>query len=145
MLIFLLTHHPPSIAPKQNGRLTFTFVGDGVESAVARAKATARDKAVQVVGGVSIAQQLLDAGRVDELHVDIMPVFLGTGFRSFESAIALRPFWTVQFMDTRTPRDVGTARSGRRVRITARSSSISAGRLRGPTPIWNFPRESGLS
>ena len=84
--IFVLTHHPPSVAPKQDGHLTFTFVTDGVESAVAQAKAAARDKAVQVVGGVSIAQQLLDAGLVDELHVDIMPVFLGIGLRSFESS-----------------------------------------------------------
>ncbi|HEV2948878.1 MAG TPA: dihydrofolate reductase family protein [Gemmataceae bacterium] len=57
-----------------------------MESAVAQAKPAARDKAVQVVGGVSVAQQLLDAGLVDELHVDIMPVFLGTGLRSFESS-----------------------------------------------------------
>ena len=64
----VLTHHPPSVAPKQDEHLTFTFVTDGVESAVAQAKAAARDKAVQVVGGVSIAQQLLDAGLVDELH-----------------------------------------------------------------------------
>ena len=84
--IFVLTHHPPSVAPKQDEHLTFTFVTDGVESAVAQAKAAARDKAVQVVGGVSIAQQLLDAGLVDELHVDIMPVFLGIGLRSFESS-----------------------------------------------------------
>jgi dihydrofolate reductase len=55
-----------------------------VQSAVAQAKAAARDKAVQVVGGVGIAQQFLDAGLVDELHVDIMPVFLGGGLRSFE-------------------------------------------------------------
>jgi hypothetical protein len=46
--------------------LTFTFVTDGVESAVAQAKAAARDKAVQVVGGGSIAQELLDAGLGDE-------------------------------------------------------------------------------
>ena len=84
--IFVLTHHPPSIAPKQDEHLTFTFVTDGVESAVAQAKAAARDKAVQVVGGVSIAQQLLGAGLVDELHVDIMPVLLGSGLRSFESS-----------------------------------------------------------
>ena len=62
------------------------FVTDGVESAVAQAKAAARDKAVQVVGGVSIARQLLDAGLADELHVDIMPVFLGIGLGSFESS-----------------------------------------------------------
>jgi dihydrofolate reductase len=84
--IFVLTHRLPSFAPKQDERLTFTFVTDGVESAVARAKAAALDKAVQVVGGVSIARQLFDAGLVDELHIDIMPVFLGTGLRSFESA-----------------------------------------------------------
>jgi dihydrofolate reductase len=88
--IFVLTHHPPSVAPKQDEHLTFTFVTDGVESAVAQAKAAARDKAVQVVGGVSIARQLLDARLVDELHVDIMPVFLGSGLRSFESASLAR-------------------------------------------------------
>jgi len=84
--IFVLTHHPPRVAPKQDKHLTFTFVTNGVESAVRQAKAAARDKAVQVVGGVSIAQQLFDPGLVDELHVDIMPVFLGTGLRPFESS-----------------------------------------------------------
>ena len=84
--IFVLTHHPPSVAAKQDEHLTFTFVADGVESAIAQAKAGARDKAVQVVGGVSIAQQLLDARLVDELQVDIMPVFLGIGLGSFESS-----------------------------------------------------------
>jgi dihydrofolate reductase len=58
--IFVLTHRPPSVAPKQSEHLTFTFVTD-VESAVAEAKAAVRDKAVHVVGGVSVAQQLLDA------------------------------------------------------------------------------------
>jgi dihydrofolate reductase len=60
-------------------------VTDGVESAIAQAKAAARDQAVQVVGGVTLAQQVFDARLVDELHVDIMPVFLGIGLRSFES------------------------------------------------------------
>jgi dihydrofolate reductase len=84
--IFVLTHHPPSVALKQDEHLTFTFVTEGAESAVAQAKAAALDKAVQVVGGVSIARQILDAGLVDELHVDVMPVFLGIGLRSFESS-----------------------------------------------------------
>ena len=82
----MLTHHPPSVAPKQDDYVTFTFVTGGIESTVSQARAAARDKAVQVVGGVSIAQQLLGAGLVDELHVDIMPVFLGIGLRSFESS-----------------------------------------------------------
>ena len=63
--IFVLNHHPLSVAPKQDEHLTFTFVTDGVESAIAQVKAAARDQAVQMVGGVSMAQQLLDAGLVD--------------------------------------------------------------------------------
>src|SRR5712691_7172014 len=45
--IFVLTHRPPRVAPKQDEHLTFTFVTDGVESAIAQARAAARDKAVQ--------------------------------------------------------------------------------------------------
>jgi dihydrofolate reductase len=81
--IFVLTHHPPAIPPKQDGNLTFTFVTDGVESAVSQAKAAAGDRSVQVIGGADVVQQLLDAGLVDELHVDVMPVLLGDGLRLF--------------------------------------------------------------
>jgi dihydrofolate reductase len=89
--IFVLTHHPPKVVPKQDQRLTFTFVTDGLELAVAQAKADAdkggkSDKAVQVVGGVNVAQQLLDGRVADELHNDIMPIFLGAGVRAFESS-----------------------------------------------------------
>src|SRR5712664_4692903 len=79
--IFVLTHHPPSVAPKQDEHLTFTFVTDGVESAVAQAKAAAGDRVVEVVGGASVVRQLLVAGLLDELHVDVMPVLLGAGLR----------------------------------------------------------------
>jgi dihydrofolate reductase len=86
--IFVLTHHPPQVPLKQDDRLTFTFVQDGVASAVAQAKAAAGDRAVQVVGGVNVIQQLLqrEAGLVDELHIDVMPLFLGDGLRLFEHA-----------------------------------------------------------
>jgi hypothetical protein len=43
--IFVLTHNPPAIPPKQDDRLTFTFVGEGIASAVEQAKAAAEDKA----------------------------------------------------------------------------------------------------
>lgn len=52
--IFVLTHHPPRILPKQDERLTFTFIGDGVASAVSQAKAAAGNKAVQIIGGASV-------------------------------------------------------------------------------------------
>ena len=81
--IFVLTHDPPRVQPKQDEHLTFTFVTDGVESAIAQATAAAGDKAVVVVGGVSVVQQLLQAGLVDELRVDVMPVLRGAGLRSF--------------------------------------------------------------
>ncbi len=84
--IFVLTHHPPRSPPQQDDRLTFTFVGDGVTSAVAQAKAAAGDKAVQVVGGANVIQQLLEAGLVDELHIDVMPLFLGDGLCLFTHA-----------------------------------------------------------
>ena len=64
--------------------LTFTFVTGGIESAIEQAKAVAGDKDVTIIGGASIAQQCLRVGLVDELHIDIMPVFLGGGLRPFE-------------------------------------------------------------
>ena len=52
--IFVLTRQVPRVAPKQDEHLTFTFVADGVESAVAQAKAALGKKAVQVIGGASV-------------------------------------------------------------------------------------------
>ncbi len=83
--IFVLTHHPPATPPQgQNEKLTVTFVTDGIARAMEQAKAAAGDKDVTVVGGANTAQQLLKAGLVDELAVDIVPRLLGTGLRFFE-------------------------------------------------------------
>jgi dihydrofolate reductase len=61
----------------------FTFVTDGVESAVEQAKAVAGDKGV-AVGAASIAQQCIKAGLLDEIHIDLVPVLLGDGVRLFD-------------------------------------------------------------
>jgi dihydrofolate reductase len=61
----------------------FTFVTDGVESAVEQAKAVAADKDV-AVGAASIAQQCIRAGLLDEVHINLVPVLLGNGIRMFE-------------------------------------------------------------
>ncbi len=82
--IFVLTHQPPVQHPKENDRLTFTFVTDGIASAIAQAKAAAGDKDVTVVGGASTIQQILRAGLADELHIDILPVLLNGGTKLFE-------------------------------------------------------------
>jgi len=83
--IFVLTHQPPNRQPLQDDRLTFTFISNGVETAVSRAVAAAGGRAVQVVGSVSVIDQLLRAGLVDEMRVDVMPVLLGGGLRMFGS------------------------------------------------------------
>jgi len=86
--IFVLTHHASKKKPKETSRLTFTFVTDGLESAIRQAKAAAGDKDVTIIGGASTIQQCLKARLADELHVDIMPVLLCDGLQLFENISA---------------------------------------------------------
>jgi dihydrofolate reductase len=83
--IFVLTHDaPPKKAKGENEKLSITFVSDGIESAIQKAKSAAGNKNVQVIGGADTAQQCLRAGLVDELVVGIMPILLGEGLSFFE-------------------------------------------------------------
>jgi dihydrofolate reductase len=81
--IFVVTHTPPARLPRQDERLTFTFVTDGVASAIAQAKAAAGDRNVTVLGA-SVLQQCLREGLADELHVDVRPILLGEGLRLWD-------------------------------------------------------------
>lgn len=83
--IFVLTHNIPEKFPKGNDKLTLTFVTDGIESAIEKAKVAAGDKLIQVIGGADTIQQCLNSGLCDELQIDLMPVFLGEGLRLFEN------------------------------------------------------------
>jgi dihydrofolate reductase len=74
--VVVLTHRPPTDRPQEDEN--FAFVTDGIEAAVAKAKQLAGDKVVGVNGG-TIARQCLDAGLLDEVHVDLAPVLLGGG------------------------------------------------------------------
>ena len=82
--IFVLTHRPPARWPKENGRIAFTFVTEGTAAAVRAARAAAGERDVTVVGGPVLITELLTGGHLDELHVDVMPVFLGRGKRFFD-------------------------------------------------------------
>lgn len=82
--IFVVTKTKPKKHPKENHQLKFTFVTNGVESAIKRAKETAGDKDVTIAGGANIAVQAIQTGLVDEIHMDIMPVLFGDGLRPFE-------------------------------------------------------------
>jgi dihydrofolate reductase len=81
--VFVLTHHER--APLALEGTTFTFVTDGIESALEQAKAAAGGKDVTIGGGAAAAQQYLAAGLVDEMLLNVVPALLGSGTRLFES------------------------------------------------------------
>ena len=78
---FIVTHRIPEEWIYEGS--PFTFVTDGVESAIHQAKEAAGDKDV-VVCTASILQQALNAGLMDELHLDVAPIILGQGVRLFD-------------------------------------------------------------
>ena len=80
--VFVLTHDVR--APwERKGGTTFYFVTDGIESALAQAKAAAKGKDVRIAGGAETIRQSLDAGYIDEFTLHIAPVILGEGVRLF--------------------------------------------------------------
>ena len=81
---FVLTHDVPAGWPRPNS--TVHFVKDGIESAVNQAKAAAAGKSVGVHGADTI-QQLLNAGLLDEISVDVAAVVLGSGVRLFDRLV----------------------------------------------------------
>jgi len=76
---FVLTHNPPPEAPP-----AFTFVTDGVEGALARAREAAGNKRIGIMGA-NVPQQFLAAGLVDEVRIHLVDVLLGDGRRMFET------------------------------------------------------------
>ncbi len=76
--VFVLTHHARAPITMEGGT-TFHFVTDGIHSALQRAKEAAAGKDVRLGGGVSTIRQYLTAGWIDELHLAISPVLLGSG------------------------------------------------------------------
>ena len=81
--VFVLTHHArPSI--QMEGNTTFHFVIGGIHEALDRARKAANGMDVRIGGGSNTIQQYLRAGLIDELHVAIAPILLGSGERLFE-------------------------------------------------------------
>jgi len=90
--VFVLTHHRRQPVAMQGGT-TFTFVTDGIESALAQAREAAGDGDVAIAGGAATVNQYLAAGLIDELRLHLVPVVLGAGERLFEGVgdLALEP------------------------------------------------------
>jgi dihydrofolate reductase len=88
--VFVLTHHARDPLAMEGGT-TFVFVSDGIESAAKQAHAAAGDRDVAVSGGAEVIQQYLRSGLVDEMHLHVVPVFLGSGTRLFDGHVAHAP------------------------------------------------------
>jgi dihydrofolate reductase len=88
--VFVLTHHArePLVC---DGGTTFTFVTDGIESALEQATRAAAGKDVALAGGAEAARQYVRADLVDEMEINVVPVFLGEGERLFEGLGVGRP------------------------------------------------------
>ena len=81
--VYVLTHEKrdPWI---QKGTTAFYFINDGIESALEKAKKSAKEKDVRVSGGADTIRQFFNAGLIDEFTIHIAPVILGSGLRLFE-------------------------------------------------------------
>jgi dihydrofolate reductase len=84
MPVFIVTHHAREPVTKEGGT-TFTFVTDGIESALEQAREAADGKDVGLSGGANVAQQYFKAGLIDEMQIHLVPVFLGDGARLFDN------------------------------------------------------------
>jgi dihydrofolate reductase len=96
--IFVPSHRPPPPAARWGYPLV-TYVSDGIESAMAQAKAAAADKDVQV-RGANVAQRALEAGVLDDIQIHQIPVLLGEGRRLFEVLPGLIELEIRQVIDT---------------------------------------------
>jgi dihydrofolate reductase len=81
--VFVVTHHGRDTLQKEGGT-SFTFVTDGVESALEQAHAAAGDRDVSVAGGANVIQQCLAAGMIDEFQIHVVPLLLGEGRSLFD-------------------------------------------------------------
>ena len=87
--VFVLTHHEREPQPMDGGT-TYYFVTDGIEPALAQARAAAGDGDVAIQGGTTTINQYLAADLIDELRLHIMPLMLGAGTRLFEGVPPLK-------------------------------------------------------
>jgi dihydrofolate reductase len=88
--VFVLTHHEREQVQKQGGT-TYTFVTDGIESALKQARAAAADRDIGLAGGADVVQQYLEAGLIDEMQLHVVPLFLGDGVRLFDGRLPDAP------------------------------------------------------
>ncbi len=80
--VFVLTHYPRESLVMEGGTV-FHFVTEGIAHALEKAKAAAGSRDVRLAGGAATVRQFLTAGLIDELHLALRPIFLGSGENLF--------------------------------------------------------------
>ncbi|GAA4205066.1 dihydrofolate reductase family protein [Streptosporangium oxazolinicum] len=98
--VFVVTHRPRETLVRQGGT-SFTYVTDGIASAVEQARAAAGGKNVAVAGGGSLLRQVLRAGLLDELELHVVPAVLGTGMRLLDAGLDLAEKEAIELTPTR--------------------------------------------
>lgn len=81
--VFVLTHYPREPLVLEGGN-SFTFVTDGIESALEQARKAAAGKDLSLAGGAKAGQEYLAANLVDQMEISLVPILLGSGERLFE-------------------------------------------------------------
>lgn len=81
--VYVLTHEKRE-PWFQKGTTTFYFINDGIDSALEKARHSAKEKDIRIQGGANTIQQFLNAGLIDEFFIHVAPVFLGSGIRLFD-------------------------------------------------------------
>lgn len=85
--VYVLTHHPREPLAMEGGT-TFHFITDGPDAALAAARAAAGDGAIAIAGGVGTTRRYLNAGVIDDLHLQMAPIVLGAGERLWDGLTA---------------------------------------------------------
>jgi dihydrofolate reductase len=98
--VFVVTHHPRTTLHRQGGT-SFTYVTDGIPSAIEQASAAANGKNVAVAGGGTLVRQVIALGLLDELELHIVPVILGDGMRLLDHRLGLDAFAGIELTPTR--------------------------------------------
>lgn len=99
--VFVVTHRPRQRLQRQGGT-SFTYVTDGIESAVAQARAAANGKNVAISGGGTLLRQVIKLGLLDELELHIVPVILGDGMRLLSPELGLGAAEGIELTPART-------------------------------------------
>jgi dihydrofolate reductase len=98
--VFVVTHRPRETVLRQGGT-SFTFVTDGIVSAIEQARAAANGRNVALAGGGTLVRQALKAGLLDELELHIVPTVLGTGMRLLDADLDVAPKEAIELTPTR--------------------------------------------